>query len=354
MHQLTKIMQELPSHIDCGIISSCVNRRYFTGFASSAGVLLVTRSAAYLLVDFRYYDMAVLRAKDVEVICFKNLYDELEKLCYDLNLRNVAIEISDITVQIFNKYVKRFENINFITDGQLDDMISRLRITKSAEEIEKIKAAQGVAEAAFSHILKFISPGKTEIEIARELNKFVLSNSDGLSFETIVVSGQNSAFPHGIASSKKIKNGDFITMDFGAVVDGYHSDMTRTICCGTPSDDQRKIYDIVLSGQKLALEAAEPGVLCRDVDGLVRKYFNKFGFSEEFGHGLGHGVGLDIHELPFLSSKESSKLADGMVVTVEPGLYLKGRYGVRIEDMILICEDGNENLTKSPKELICI
>ena len=354
MRQLLKIMEELPSGVDCGIISSGVNRRYFTEFSSSAGVLLITRYAAYLLVDFRYYDMAVLRAKGVEVICFKNLYDELEKLFCDLNCRNVAIEISDFTVQIFNKFKKRFENINFITDGQLDDVISKLRTTKSAREVEKIKSAQEVTDAAFFHILNFISPGKTEVDIARELNKFVLSKSDGLSFDTIVASGPNSSFPHATASLRKVQKGDFVTMDFGDVVDGYHSDMTRTVCCAKPSDDQKNIYDVVLSGQRLALEAAKPGVLCCDLDGLVRKYFKKFGFDKEFGHSLGHGVGLDIHEKPFLSSKEPAMLADGMVITVEPGLYFKSKYGVRIEDMILVCENGYENLTKSPKELICI
>lgn len=354
MDQLLKIMQELPNDVDCAMVSSDVNRRYLTGFSSSAGVLVITHNAAYLLVDFRYYEMAVSRAKGFEVILFKNLYDELEKLFCELNCCDVAIEIGDITVEIFNKYRKRFKSINFITDGGLDAIISRLRMTKSAGEVEKIKSAQEVADAAFSHILSFISPGKTELEIARRLNGFIMERSDGLSFETIVVSGKNSSLPHGTPSSKQIQKGDFITMDFGALVDGYHSDMTRTIFCGKPSDDQKKLYDLVLFGQNLALDAVRSGAMCCDIDDLVRKYFNEFGFNEEFGHGLGHGVGLSIHEKPSLSPKESCKLSCGMVVTVEPGLYLSGKYGVRIEDMVLVCEKGCENLTKSPKELICV
>ena len=354
MDQLLKIMQELPDEVDCAMVSSDVNRRYLTGVSSTDGVLVITRSVAYLLVDFRYYEMAVSRAKGFDVILFKNLYDELEKLFCELNCCDIAIEIGDITVETFNKYQKRFKSINFIADGGLDATISRLRMNKSAEEVEKIKSAQEVADAAFSHILSFISPGKTELEIARRLNSFILEKSDGLSFETIVVSGKNSSLPHGLPSSKQIQKGDFVTMDFGALIDGYHSDMTRTICCGEPSNDQKKVYDLVLSGQKLALDAVRPGAMCCDIDDLVRKYFNGFGFDEEFGHGLGHGVGLSIHEKPSLSPKEPCKLSCGMVITVEPGLYLSGKYGVRIEDMVLVSEEGCENLTKSSKELICI
>ena len=225
---------------------------------------------------------------------------------------------------------------------------------KTDYEIKKIEDAQKVTELAFNNVLKFISEGKTEIDIARELNTFILNNSDGLSFDTIVVSGSNSSLPHGVPSSKPIQKGDLITMDFGAVIDGYHSDMTRTVCFGKLSPEKQEVYNIVLSGQKLALNSVKEGICCSELDKLVREYFGKFGFDSEFGHSLGHGVGLDIHEKPFLSSRGNIELKKGMVVTIEPGIYLSGRFGVRIEDMILITESGYRNFTKCSKELICV
>lgn len=354
MQRLFELMRNLPSDIDCGIISSSVNIKYFTKISLTDGLLVVTHSDAYLLVDFRYYEMAKSVIKDISVVCFKDLNADLENIFKKNECNKVAIESTNVVVKTFENYKNRFRNVDFITDARLDDIILDLRMIKTDYEIKKIEHAQKVTEAAFNNVLNFISEGKTELDIARKLNTFISNNSDGLSFDTIVVSGSNSSLPHGVPSSKLIQKGDLITMDFGAIVDGYHSDMTRTVCFGEISSEKNEIYNIVLSGQKLALNSAKEGVCCSDLDRLVREYFKKFGFDSEFGHSLGHGVGLDIHEKPFLSSRGNIELKKGMVVTIEPGIYLSGRFGVRIEDMILITESGYKNFTKCSKELICI
>ncbi len=354
MQKLFELMKKLPPDIDCGIVSSYVNIKYFTKFSLTDGVLVVTHSDAYLLTDFRYYEMAKSAIRDISVICFSDLNAELEHIFKANDFSRVAIESSNVVVKTFENYKKRFKSITFITDSRFDDIILDLRMVKTDYEIKKIEHAQEVTGAAFNSVLNFISEGKTELDIAHNLNTFILNNSDGLSFDTIVVSGSNSSLPHGVPSSKPIQKGDLITMDFGAVIDGYHSDMTRTVCVGEISSEKEEIYNIVLSGQKLALNSVKKGIRCSKVDELVRDYFKKFGFDKEFGHSLGHGVGLDIHEKPFLSSRGNIELKKGMVVTIEPGIYLSGRFGVRIEDMILITGNGYKNFTKCSKELICI
>ena len=354
MQKLFELIKALPCDVDCGIISNSVNIKYFTKFSMTDGVLIVTHNDAYLLTDFRYYEMAKLCVKDISVICFKDLYAELGNIFKNNSCFRVAIESSNVVVKTFEHYKKRFKDIKFVTDSRLDDIILNLRMIKTNYEIQKIEQAQKITELAFDNVLNFISKDKTEIDVARELNSFILSNSYGLSFDTIVVSGSNSSLPHGVPSNKLIQSGDFITMDFGAIVDGYHSDMTRTVCFGKLSSEKEEVYNIVLSGQELALNAVKEGVLCSDLDNLVREYFRKFGFDSEFGHSLGHGVGLDIHEKPSLSSCGNVELRKGMVITIEPGIYLSGRFGVRIEDMILVTENGYKNFTKCSKDLICI
>lgn len=354
MSMLNRLMQRLPQDIDCGIINNNINRRYFTNFSSTAGTLIVTHEKAYLLVDFRYYEMAVLRVKNAEVILFNDLNKEIDNIIKKHNCKNVAIEAYKVTVKELQDYKNNFKNINFVTDYRFDKLIEELRIVKTNSEIYKILSAQEITELAFDHILKFISKGKTESEVARELNRFILDRADGLAFDTIVVSGVNSSLPHGVPSSKELKDGDFVTIDFGAMLDGYHSDMTRTVCIGTPSKEQTDLYKTVLWGQKLALDFIKSEKVCKDVDKVTRDYFESLGYVSEFGHGLGHGVGLEIHEAPRLAPKNDIVLKEGMVVTVEPGLYLQGKYGVRIEDMVVVTKDGCKNFTKCSKELIIL
>ena len=223
------------------------------------------------------------------------------------------------------------------------------------DELETIIAAQRIAEKAFDHILGFITPDKLETEVALELEYFMLKNgADALSFDTIAVSGKNSSLPHGVPSDKKIERGDFITMDYGAVVDFYHSDMTRTVAYGEVSSKQAEVYETVLKAQIAGVEALKPGTSCRDVDAVSRNIIKAAGYGEYFGHGLGHGVGVEIHEKPTLNPNSSDTLTAGYIVTVEPGIYIPDNFGVRIEDMAYITEDGYINLTSCEKKLIVL
>ena len=219
----------------------------------------------------------------------------------------------------------------------------------------KIKKAQEIAELAFDEILKFIEVGKTEREVALRLDSLMFEQgAEALSFETIVLSGKNTSMPHGVPTNKKIEYGDFVLMDFGAVYDGYHSDMTRTVCIGNPTDKQKRIYDIVLNAQKESLKIARAGISGSQLDSAARSIIIGEGYGKCFGHSLGHGVGLEIHEYPNASPNFDYGLLENSVVTIEPGIYIEGEFGVRIEDFVLLKEGGCENLTKAPKELIIL
>lgn len=354
MSVLKKLIEGLPEQIDAALILSDINRRYFTGFPSTAGILFVTRDQAYLLMDFRYYERAVSSVTDASVLFLEDAHKQLGDLFKKHNCRNVGIESKRITLYEYKTYCDEFPNINFLKDDQLNDFIDSMRMIKSPEEIGKILAAQKVTEAAFKHILNYVTEGNTERKIAKELDKFLLENADGSAFSTIVVSGRNSSSPHGKPSDKFLEDGDFVTMDFGASLDGYLSDMTRTVCIGQPSDEQLCLYKTVLFGQQMAIDFLKAGLKGYEADKLVREYFDSQNYKGAFGHGLGHGVGLEIHEYPMLNPKSDVVLKEGMVVTVEPGLYLSGKFGVRIEDMVEITEYGCKNLTNIDKELICL
>jgi Xaa-Pro aminopeptidase len=234
-------------------------------------------------------------------------------------------------------------------------LINGLRSIKTENEVESIVKAQRIAEDAFNHILKFIKVGVTEKEIALELDFYMLRNGgEGLSFETIAVSGKNSSMPHGVPCDKKVENGDFITMDFGTIINGYHSDMTRTVAVGFATDEMKNVYDAVLKAQKNCLDNIKAGISCKDGDMFARSVINDSGYGKYFTHSTGHGVGVEIHEFPNLSPASDSILQVGNIVTVEPGIYIPGKFGVRIEDMALITENGCRNLTNAPKELIIL
>lgn len=249
---------------------------------------------------------------------------------------------------------KALHGIKITTVGT-DKIIDSFRAVKSDEEIENICKAQRIAEAALKHILGFIKIGVTEKEIALELDHYMLSHgAEALSFETIAISGANTSKPHGVPTEKKIEDGDFVTMDYGAVVNGYHSDMTRTVAVGHVSDEQKKIYDIVLKAQLASLEILRSGLKRSDGDKAARDVITEAGYGEFFRHSTGHGVGIEIHEKPNLSPKSVTTLRAGNIVTVEPGIYIPGKFGVRIEDMALITENGCQNLTNAAKELVIL
>ena len=354
MNKIEELIKDMPDEIDAVIVKNGFNRFYFTNFSSTAGVLVITKKSAYFLLDFRYFEMAQKVVKGVKIICFSDVFEEINKIFKKENVKNVAVETKSVSISEFEEYKTKLNEYNFTKNSWLDEEISSLRSVKTEEEVEKIRRSQEVVDAAFSHILNFISAGKTEKQVAREIENFILDNAQATSFSTIVVSGKNSSLPHGVPTEKILEDGDFVTMDFGAILDGYCSDMTRTVVVKKPSNFQRELYKIVLDGQELALKTIKEGLICNEVDAMVRRFFKKFDYDEEFGHGLGHGVGIEIHENPRLNKICKTKLKKNMVVTVEPGIYINSKMGLRIEDMVVVKENGILNLTKSSKELICV
>ncbi len=353
IEKLQKLMQK-SDIADCALITSDINRRYFTGMKSSAGTLLVMKNAAYLIIDFRYIERARATVKSCEVILQKELHEQINAIFISENVRTCAVESDCITLGQFGS-LKNKLGCTLLADGKLSKAINSLRAVKTPEEISKIKQAQKIAEAGFEHILNFIKVGRTEKEIQLELDYFMLKNSaEALSFDTIALTGSSTSMPHGVPGERRVQSGDFVLLDFGAVYDGYHSDMTRTVAVGQTSDKMKDVYDIVLSAQKAALKEARAGISGVQLDKAARDVIAQNGYSDYFGHSLGHGVGLEIHEAPTASQRSKDILESGMVVTVEPGIYIAGEFGVRIEDFVVIGENGCDNLTKAPKELIVL
>ncbi len=340
---------------DAALIISPENRFYFTRFASSDGYLIATAEKAVFITDGRYIEAAQKTVDGCEVLLQTRSMSQIKDTLASLGAKSVAVEADRMTLKQYADFVRALDGIDIVADGVLDAAITDIRSEKDKSEVEKIIKAQRIAEDAFRHILTFIKEGVTEKEVALELDYYMLSHgADGLSFETIAISGKNTSKPHGVPSDKKIEKGVFVTMDFGAVVEGYHSDMTRTVAVGFVSEEQRTVYNTVLEAQAKAQLAARSGELCKNVDRAAREVIEDAGYGEYFNHSTGHGVGVEIHEFPNLSPVCEKTLKAGNVVTDEPGIYIPEKFGVRIEDMLLITESGCENLTRAPKELIIL
>lgn len=336
--------------IDALLIGSMFNRVYLSGFKGSSGWLLISPKEQLLITDFRYVNQAKNEAPDFEIVMYKNnALARINDLLKERNIHNLGFEAKHLTYERYRKFQESLE-VNLIP---VESMVEKLRLYKDPGEIECIKKAVAVADRAFQHILQFIKPGVTEQDLAAEIEYFMRKEgASKTSFDTIVASGTRGALPHGMASSKVIAKGDLVVMDYGALYDGYCSDITRTVVVGKASPKQRRIYNTVLEAQIRALEFAGPGKKCCEVDAVARDIIAGYGFGDNFGHGLGHGVGLEVHEGPTVNPRNQSVLEPGMVVTVEPGIYIADWGGVRIEDMVLITGDGCEILTQSPKELM--
>lgn len=346
----------LPDGADAALITSDVNRRYFTGMKSSAGIVVIFREEACLIIDFRYIEKAEKTVKNCTVIKQSdNLSKQLGDIFKDHGVKTVAVESMGMTVSRLNMMKKSLPDFEFIDNDDLSRVIYEMRTVKFPDEIERITKAQRIAEEAFDKILKFIEPGKTEREISLMLDSYMLQGgAEELSFETIVLTGANTSMPHGIPGDTKVKNGDFVLMDFGAVVDGYHSDMTRTVCVGQPSEKMTEIYNKVLEAQQAAISFVKAGITGEELDNAAREIISSAGYGDYFGHALGHGVGMEIHEYPTVSVRSKTVLEKNMVVTVEPGIYLPGEFGVRIEDFVVVTEKSCVNLTKCPKNMIIL
>lgn len=336
------------------LIVSTENRKYLTDFAADDDYLLITKDKCIFFADSRYIEAARKNAKDCdEIVLLKKAGEQLPQTCKELNVSKIYTEAQKLSVSEFNSLCKMFDFP--VAAEKADEIIISSRRAKKEYEKQRIIKAQRIAEKAFDHILTFIRPGVTEKDIRLELEYFMLRNgADGLSFDTIAISGKNTSLPHGVPTLKKVESGDFVTMDYGACVDGYRSDMTRTVAVGSVSEKQVKIYETVLRAQLACLEVLRPGIECKAADAAARNIIAGAGYGDCFGHGTGHGVGIDIHEAPSVSPRSKDILSVGDVVTVEPGIYLPGEFGVRIEDMAFITENGYENLTKCKKSLIVL
>lgn len=353
---LDKLKSSVSTAADCGIITSDVNRRYFTGMKSSAGTLVVFPEKVYLIIDFRYIEKAekLLGNTEIEVIMQENLYEQINRLLLRHGADTAAPESDSCTLAQFEQF-KNNLNCEVLSDNKFSELINYLRLVKTETEIEKIIQAQRVAEKGFEHMLSYIHEGLTEREIQLELDYFMLKNgAEALSFDTIALSGKNTSLPHGVPSDKRVEQGDFVLLDFGAVVDGYHSDMTRTVCVGQPTDEMKHVYNIVLEAQLAGLNAVKAGISGKELDRIARNVIDNAGFGECFGHSLGHGVGMEIHEAPTASPRSQDILPEDSVVTVEPGIYIPDKFGVRIEDFVVVKQDGCLNMTEAPKELIVL
>ena len=318
------------------LICTQTNRRYLSGFHSSLGYLFVSEQKKVLLVDGRYVLAAKKHThKNIEVVLLENVYEQINGYIKQGNVKNVFLE-TEISVGSFVAFKDNLA-CEITALNELSKTLLLKRSVKEENEINLIVKAQNIAERAFNNILNYIKVGVSEKRIALELDyEMQRLGSEGVSFDTICVSGENSALPHGVPSDKLIDDGDFITMDFGAVCGGYHSDMTRTVSVSYATDEMIEVYETVLNAQFAAAKAIKSNVSCKTVDSIARQYITQKGYGEYFTHSTGHGVGLEIHEYPNLSARNDILLESNQVVTCEPGIYLQNKFGVRIEDMILV------------------
>ena len=356
-NRITTLSMLLPKDTDAALVISQTNRRYLTDFVSSLGYLFVTRSGAFLLVDSRYEEAAKKQARNCEVILFKKLSETMKELITQKKLRRILLEGSAFTLNEAAMIEKIFTEAGSVAvkDDTLDKLIGRQRIIKTSDEIEKMRRAQRITEDAFRETIKLINEGITEKELALDLEfRMRRSGAEAVSFDLIVLTGSKTSMPHGVPDYTKIRYGDFVLFDIGATFEGYHSDMTRTVAYGRADNSQKRIYDTVLKAQLAAIEAVREGVTCGEVDRAARSYIDNAGYQGLFGHSTGHGVGVEIHEAPSVSPESSFELKSGMVITVEPGIYVPGKCGVRIEDMVVVTSDGCIDLALLPKELIVL
>lgn len=353
VNRLTQLKQKLEVHnIEAFITYKQENREYLTNFTGSSGYLVVSADQTVLFTDSRYMEQARMETKNIgiEVVEHEtNYHKTLSEYLNKQNIKTIGFESSNVTVANYELWKNHWD----IDVKPLPDLIAELRMIKDVQEIAILQQAVDLTDQAFSHLMGVIAPGMRESEIALILEIYLKKNgASGIAFNTIVASGKRSALPHGIASSKKIEPGDFVTIDFGARYKGYCSDMTRTFTVGKASQKQKEIYNTVLTAQQLVLDNIKAGMTGKQADDIARDYIYKRGYRGYFGHGLGHALGKEVHEAPRLNPISEVTLQPGMVVTVEPGIYIPDYGGVRIEDDIVIEENGCRILNKTPKDLL--
>ena len=335
-------------------ISSIDNVRWISNFSGSSGFVLLTPANNFFITDSRYAEQARQECAGFELVLLKTSAPEETTAVLEMaHQPRIGIESAHLSLHLFRTYRDKLsDSIELVPTNRL---VEDLRQVKDEEEIAAIEAACRIADETFEHILPFLRPGATERDVMLELEWHMRKEHHAeVAFDTIVASGFRSALPHGRASEKALEMGDFVTLDFGARLDGYNSDITRTVIFGPPTEEQRLVYQTVLDAQLRALEAIKPGVEGKQVDAVARDFIRKAGHEEHFGHGLGHSLGRQVHDGPGFSIRSDLTLAPGMVITVEPGIYIPGWGGVRIEDDIVVTESGCRVLTRAPKELLSL
>ena len=354
MNHIAQIAARLPEYgLDAMLITSQSGERYALGFHGE-GLLLVTREGAHYTTDGRYIEAAREKVTGAEVSLVTAGSGHLAQARAYIEkkgLHNVGFESGAMTVDAHRRYAQELPCI--LTPAQ--PLLDSLRAAKDPEELEVMRRAQQITDEAFKAILSFIRPGMTEREIAARLvYEMMIRGGERVSFDPIVASGANGSMPHAVPSDQVVDTGMFITMDFGCVLEGYCSDMTRTVALGQPTEEMEQVYSTVLAAQKAGINAARAGVTGREVDAAGRRVIEEAGYGDCFTHSFGHSLGIDIHEAPNASPGESAVLPAGAVISAEPGIYLPGRFGVRIEDVLVLKEGGCEDITRSPKHLIVL
>jgi len=344
------------SDVDAFLVTKLSNVRYAAGVETQLdegfeGVFLLAGDVAELWTDFRYTEEVGIALEGAPVsihIMKESLYSEVCDRLVELGVSSIALE-SSVPYGRFKYVSERFEGRVEV----VDQWVERLRMVKTDEEVERISQAAALTDKGFEYIVSRIEPGRTEREIGLDLEVFLRSNgSEGVAFAPIVASGPNSARPHATVSDRQVGRGDFVKLDFGARVDGMCSDMTRTLVVGPASDRQREIHDAVLAANQAAIAAVRPGMSGRDLDAVARDLLDARGMGDLFGHGLGHGVGIDVHEMPAVNRRNQESIPKGAVITIEPGVYEEGLGGVRIEDLLVVDSDGARVLSSAPRHLI--
>lgn len=350
--RIQKLRESMANSADGALITAAENVRYYSGFTGDSSQLLITKDSQFLFTDFRYAEHAE-KETEFKVVVTKG--DSRNRAIFEYakkeKIKCIGIDLSGVSFYAYKSYLA------YISESDIVDLslsISLQRCIKDADEISAIRKGAQHNDKLFSHICGLIKPGVSENEIKAQIIYFMNRQGADSSFSPVTASGQNSSLPHATPSGKKIKEGDFVTLDYGCKFDGYCSDFTRTVAVCHIDKDMQKVYDIVKYAGDKALAALKPGVAAKSIDAIARDYIASMGYADAFGHGLGHGVGLGIHEAPSLNDSGDTLLEPGMVVTIEPGIYLKGRYGVRIEDLCVITDGGCENLTSAPRDLIII
>ena len=354
MDRLSRLRTLLNEDLDALILYNEANCRYASGgFAWTDGFAVITRTEGVCFADFRYIEAARKQVRGCTVqLLDGDAVKNVEALFRRGEAQRVGFEDQTLSVSRYESLCRLYPQVSFVP---LKNSLLRLRAVKDAEEIALIRNAQAIAEEAFGALLGRLSPGMSERHIASLLEyEMAVRGSEEPAFQTIAVSGPNTSLPHGVPTDRCLQKGDLLTLDFGATCGGYRSDMTRTLSLGDPGEEARHVYATVLEAQLTACQGLKAGMTGRCADALARDLIFRAGYGAAFGHSLGHGVGLDIHEAPGLSPKNEEPLPAGAVVTVEPGIYLPEKFGVRIEDMAVLTPDGIQNLTKAPKELIIL